>query len=82
MTRSLQRVALAVFACAMFGTSTSAAAPIYATSLIAFPDVTPFGGGIVTGVPDHGGLWLGSTVDPPAALGSLTVGFAIALIDG
>jgi hypothetical protein len=81
--RSLEHAAIAALACAaLAGASNAVATPIYATSLVASSSVTPFGSGIVTGPPDIGGLWLGSTVDPPAELGKLTVGFATALADG
>jgi len=72
----------ALIGAAAMGFNAAVAAPIYATSLVAASNVTPFGSGIVTGPPDIGGLWLGSTFDPPALLGSLTVGFATPLADG
>ena len=58
------------------------AAPIYASALVTSSNVTAFGSGIVTGAPDGGGLFLGSTFDPPAQLGSLTVSFATPLGNG
>jgi hypothetical protein len=60
----------------------STAAPIYADSLVSSSNVTSFGSGLVTGAPDGGGLFLGSTFDPPALLGTLTVGFAGGIVDG
>lgn len=81
--RSFDRAAIVALAyAALMGASNAVATPIYATSLVASSNVTPFGSGGVTGAPDIGGLWLGSTFDPPAELGSLTVGFATALADG
>lgn len=62
--------------------STPAHAAVFADTLVSSSNVTAFGSGLVTGSPDSGGLWLGSTFDPPADLGSLTVGFSSALIDG
>jgi hypothetical protein len=66
----------------MLASGTSTAGPIYASTLVSSSDVTAFGSGDVTGAPDGGGLWLGSTPDPPALLGSFTVSFATALGDG
>ena len=60
----------------------STAAPIYADSLVSSSNVTSFGSGLVSGAPDGGGLWLGSTLDPPALLGAFTVGFAGGIVDG
>jgi len=73
----------AVMAGLLFCSATpSSAAPIYADTLVASSNVTSFGSGLVTGAPDGGGLFLGSTFDPPALLGSLTVGFAGGIVDG
>ena len=79
-----RRVVLGLLSLAMLAlfAGTAAAAPIYATSLVTSSNVTAFNSGNVTGAPDGGGLWLGSTLDPPAQLGSLTVSFATALGDG
>lgn len=60
----------------------AAAADIYATTLVTSSNTTAFGSGLVTGAPDGGGRFLGSTFDPPALLGSLTVFFATALANG
>lgn len=60
----------------------ASAATIYASSLVSSSNVTSFGSGDVTGAPDDGGLWLGSTIDPPAQLGSFTVSFSTALGNG
>ena len=80
------KVRLAVFILALamtVGSAVSASAiPIYASSLVASSNVSVFGSGDVTGAPDGGGLWLGSTVDPPALLGSFTVMFATPLGNG
>lgn len=74
--------ALAVAAAVGLFVTTSQAAPIYADALVASSNVTSFGSGNVTGAPDSGGLFLGSTFDPPAQLGSFTVSFATALGNG
>jgi len=58
------------------------AAPIYASTLVSETNTTAFGSGLVTGAPDGGGRFLGSTFDPPALLGTLTVSFATALANG
>lgn len=73
---------LAVAAAAGLFVTTSQAAPIYADTLVASSNVTSFGSGNVTGAPDGGGLFLGSTFDPPVQLGSFTVSFATALGNG
>jgi len=62
--------------------TTAQAAPIYADTLVASSNVTSFGSGNVTGAPDGGGLFLGSTFDPPAQLGTFTVSFATPLGNG
>lgn len=67
---------------ALVATAAANAAPIYATTLVTQSNTTAFGSGLVTGAPDGGGRWLGSTSDPPALLGSLTVSFATALGNG
>lgn len=54
----------------------------FATTLVSSSNTTSFGSGLVTGGPDGGGLFLGSTFDPPAALGTITVGFANPLGNG
>lgn len=54
----------------------------FASSLVTSSNTTSFGSGLVIGSPDGGGLWLGSTSDPPAMLGTLTVSFANALGNG
>ena len=61
--RTLERAAIAALVCAALAAASNAVAtPIYATSLVAASNVTPFGSGTVTGPPDIGGLWLGSTL--------------------
>jgi hypothetical protein len=54
----------------------------FASSLVASSNVTAFGSGSVTGAPDGGGLFLGSTFDPPQQLGTFTVMFANPLGNG
>ena len=66
----------------VLASGTSTAGPIYANTLVSSSNVTAFGSGDVTGAPDGGGLWLGSTPDPPVILGSFVVSFATALGDG
>ena len=80
----LSRGMLAAFAAAtaLGAAGNAVAAPIYASSLVTSSNVTAFGSGDVTGAPDGGGLWLGSTSDPPALLGTFTVFFTTALADG
>jgi len=82
--RTLKQFVWAAIAAAAtaFGGQAAIAAPIYASSLVTSLNVTAFGSGDVTGSPDGGGLWLGSTFDPPALLGTFTVFFATALGDG
>jgi len=75
-------LSVAVLAVAALASSHAMAAPIYATSLVSSSNVTAFGSGDVTGAPDSGGLWLGSTQDPPAQLGTFTVSFSTALGNG
>lgn len=75
-------LSVAVLSFAAFGANQALAAPIYATSLVTSSNVTAFGSGIVTGAPDGSGLFLGSTFDPPAQLGSFTVKFDTALGNG
>jgi len=77
-----QSLSITVLAIAALASSQGMAAPIYATSLVASSNVSSFGSGDVTGAPDGGGLWLGSTIDPPAQLGTLTVSFSTALGNG
>ncbi len=60
----------------------AAAQADFASTLVSSSNTTSFGSGNVTGSPDSGGLWLGSTSDPPAVLGSFTVGFANPLGNG
>lgn len=73
---------LAVAAAAGLFVTASQAAPIYADTLVASSNVTSFGSGKVTGAPDGGGIFLGSTFDPPAQLGTFTVSFATPLGNG
>lgn len=73
---------LAVAAAVGLFVTASQAAPIYADTLVASSNVTSFGSGDVTGAPDGGGLFLGSTFDPPALLGTFTVSFATPLGNG
>ncbi len=74
-------IALLVLMGGMSATGVSFAVPIYADSLVTQSNTTLFGSGLVTGAPDGGGRWLGSTSDPPALLGSLTVSFPVGLAD-
>ena len=78
------RFAVLIIALALtVGSAVSASAvPIYASSLVAWSNVSTFGSGDVTGAPDGGGLWLGSSSDPPVMLGSFTVMFATPLGNG
>ena len=73
---------LTLLSISAFLANTASAAPIYATSLVASNNVTAWGSGDVTGAADGGGLWLGSTYDPPELLGSFTVFFETALGNG
>lgn len=73
---------MALLGCALLAGNSVSAAPIYASTLVASSNVTAFGSGVVTGAPDGDGVWLGSSFDPPALLGSLTVSFATALGNG
>lgn len=73
---------VALLGCAFLAGNSVSAAPIYASTLVASSNVTAFGSGVVTGAPDGDGVWLGSSFDPPAQLGSLTVSFATALGNG
>ena len=61
-------------------TAGASAAPIYATGLVGTtPPTTAFGSGLVTGVADGGGIFLGN----PATVGSsITVSFTTALGNG
>lgn len=77
MTRMLPTAALLALLAAM-----PAQAAIFADSLVNQVNTTAFGSGLVTGAPDGGGLFIGSTFDPPQALGEFTVGFSTALGDG
>ncbi len=72
---TVRHIALALAAAASFAADVAPAAPIYASALVSCIDCTAFYGGDVTGAPDGGGLWLGSTVDPPELPGTLTVRF-------
>ncbi len=57
-------------------------ASFFADSLVNQANTTAFGSGLVTGAPDGGGLFIGSTFDPPAIPGQFTVSFSTALGDG
>lgn len=78
----LSLYALLALVAGMLTTGAIHAAPIYADTLVTQSNTTAFGSGLVTGAPDGGGRFLGSTFDPPALLGSLTVSFPVALADG
>lgn len=77
-----RRLVFMAVALAPFLSGVATAAPIYATTLVSQTNTTSFGSGLVTGAPDGGGRWLGSTSDPPALLGSFIVSFATALGNG
>lgn len=77
---SINKVILA--GAVLLGLSTGATqAAVYADSATS-QDVTFFGSGILTGAPDGGGAFIGTTFDPPAVLGSITWGFSSLLYDG
>jgi hypothetical protein len=77
----MNRITLAAAIAATLAAGAAQAAN-FADSLASQINTTAFGSGLVTGAPDGGGLWLGSTSDPPQALGQFTVGFSTALGDG
>jgi PEP-CTERM motif len=62
--------------------STAAQAQIYADTLVSQQFTTSFGSGLVTGAPDGGGRFLGSTFDPPANPGNIVVRFTNGLTTG
>ena len=66
---------------AMLFAAGSVSAATFATSATS-ENTTSFGTGVLTGAPDGGGEFLGSTFDPPATLGAITFGFDVALFDG
>jgi hypothetical protein len=72
---------LAAFAATLLASSTAHAA-FFATTLVSQTNTTAFGTGLVTGAPDGGGRFLGSSFDPPAALGEIVVMFSTALTNG
>lgn len=83
MKKSFGAVSLVfVTGLAALSSNPASAVPIYANTLVDSNNVSSFGSGDVTGAADGGGLWLGSTFDPPAILGTFTVGFATALGNG
>lgn len=82
MTRRTLGSGMVALLAVLAGSFTANAGPIFASALTTSSNVTSFGSGLVTGAPDSGGLWLASTSDPPAQLGSLTVFFNTALGDG
>jgi hypothetical protein len=61
---------------------TAAQAQIYADTLVSQQFTTSFGSGLVTGAPDGGGRFLGSTFDPPANPGNIVVRFTSGLTTG
>jgi hypothetical protein len=61
---------------------TTAQAQIYADTLVSQQFTTSFGSGLVTGAPDGGGRFLGSTFDPPANPGNIVVRFTSGLTTG
>ena len=56
--------------------------PIFASELVSFTHTTAFRGGNVLGRPDRAGLFLGSTLDPALALGTLVLRFSLGVMDG
>lgn len=79
---SRHMASMALLGFALLTGNSASAAPIYASTLVTSSNVTAFGSGVVTGAPDGDGVWLGSSFDPPALLGSITVSFATALGNG
>lgn len=72
----------AAIGAALLASTTTAHAAFFATTLVSANSTTSFGSGLVTGAPDGGGRFLGSSFDPPALLGDITVQFATALTNG
>jgi PEP-CTERM motif len=60
----------------------TAQAVTYADTLVSQQFTTSFGSGLVTGAPDGGGRFLGSTFDPPANPGNIVVRFTDGLTTG
>lgn len=75
MLRNLMAVALMAF-------PVSASAAVFADGLVSAINTTAFGSTLVTGAPDEGGRYLGSSSDPPAQLGELVVQFSGGVWDG
>jgi hypothetical protein len=59
-----------------------AQAVTYADSLVSQQFTTSFGSGLVTGAPDGGGRFLGSSFDPPTNPGNIVVRFIDGLTTG
>lgn len=70
-----------LFSVALAVSAGGAHAATYASSALR-TNTTDFGSGILTGAPDGGGTFLGSSFDPPAILGSIVFGFDVELFDG
>jgi hypothetical protein len=82
MSTSFTRFAAASGFLALGLLSTAAQAVTYADTLVSQQFTTSFGSGLVTGAPDGGGRFLGSTFDPPANPGNIVVRFTGGLTTG
>jgi hypothetical protein len=79
---TLSTLAAPLGALILAGLSTAAHAVVYADALVSQQFTTAFGSGLVTGAPDGGGRFLGSTFDPPANPGNIVVKFSSGLTTG